>query len=135
MQYLSPCLLTSLGADLPYLETAAARGALIMHMDFRQRIPMASGAVDMVHCSWLFNVLESHEEMERVLMEWDRLVRPGGLIVQHGFRSKSEQVFSDASAHIRRVATFLQWDIVSWSTKNKVLHVTLARGTTALLPQ
>ncbi len=100
--------------DLPYLETAAARGAMVMHMDFRQQIPMTAGAVDMIHCSWLFNILSDFTEMERVMIEWDRLVRPDGLIVQNGFRSETREKFDSALAHIHKVATFLQWKLLAW---------------------
>lgn len=103
-------------ADLPYLETAAARGALVMHMDFRRHIPMAPGAVDMVHCSWLMNVLDTREEIESVLLEWDRLVRPGGYIVQHGFRAKNEETFTIFVNVIENLTKMLSWDMLEWST-------------------
>ena len=64
---------------LPYLETAAARGVLVVHLDFRRHIPMSPGAVDLLHCAWLMNVLSEREELEAMLMEWDRVVRPGAV--------------------------------------------------------
>lgn len=105
--------------NLPYLETAAARGALIMHMDFRRHVPMASGAVDMVHCSWAMNLLSMREEIEAVLMEWDRLVRPGGYIVQHGFRAKDNETFRILSHVVERVARLLQWEMLRWSDNTR----------------
>jgi SAM-dependent methyltransferase len=105
---------------LPYLETAGARGVLVMHMDFRNQIPMATGAVDMVHCSWLMNILSNQDEIAAILLEWDRLVRPGGFIVQYGFRSKDVLTFGSSISTIRRVASLLRWRQLHWSV-NKVL--------------
>ncbi len=108
---------------LPYLETAAARGVMAMHMDFRNTLPMVNGAVDMVHCSWLMNILETREEIEGVLMEWDRLVRPGGFIVQYGFRALTEAKFNEAVKIIRRVANLMRWSEIRWHSKKVLFFI------------
>ena len=99
---------------LPFLETAAARGVLAMHMDFRNHVPMVTGAVDMVHCSWLMNILSKQDEIEAILMEWDRLVRPGGYIVQYGFRNSDPNKFTELLGEIKRVARLLGWKELHW---------------------
>jgi SAM-dependent methyltransferase len=99
---------------LPYLETAAARGVIAMHMDFRNHVPMVSGAVDMVHCSWLMNILSTKVEITAILIEWDRLVRPGGYIVQHGFRNSDPNKFTELLGEIKRVARLLGWKELHW---------------------
>jgi SAM-dependent methyltransferase len=101
---------------LPFLETAAARGVLAMHMDFRNHVPMVTGAVDMVHCSWLMNILSTQDEIEAILMEWDRLVRPGGFIVQYGFRNSDRGVFESSLAIIRRTTRRMMWKQLHWET-------------------
>jgi SAM-dependent methyltransferase len=108
---------------LPYLETAAARGVLVMHMDFRNHVPMGPGAVDLVHCSWLMNILSKQDDIEAILMEWDRLVRPGGYIVQYGFRSSDETTFNVALMTIRRIAAFLKWTEVYWRSSQTLFFI------------
>ena len=102
---------------LPYLETAAARGVLVVHLDFRRHIPMSPGAVDLLHCAWLMNVLSEREELEAMLMEWDRVVRPGGLFVEEGFRSRNQRVYRSAVQTIVAVSTFLQWERLLWNNR------------------
>ncbi len=92
-----------------------------MHMDFRNHVPMAAGAVDMVHCSWLMNIITTQEEIVAMLMEWDRLVRPGGYIVQYGFRSINDNSFMEALATITRVAKLLRWEQKTFATPRQRL--------------
>eukprot|EP00897_Mesotaenium_endlicherianum_P005836 jgi/Mesen1/5280/ME000263S04390 len=66
-------------AGLPYMETIALRGLLPLHLPHKARLPFFDGTLDLVHTvnSIKYFTLLDFEEL---LFDWDRVLRPGGII-------------------------------------------------------
>eukprot|EP01036_Dinobryon_divergens_P032403 gene32403-41980_t len=107
---------------LPYLRTVAARGLLAMHLSVMSHQPFLSNSFDFIHCSWvLAYVTPTHRMYSQIFIEWDRLLTPGGLVVQQGAwcKHKSDeemlQIFSYTKYLLEVV---LQWTMIEWKVYN-----------------
>jgi len=97
---------------VPYMQTAAARGIITLYSDFRNTMPFSNDAFDVLHCARLFNVIQDTRSISNMLYEWDRVVRPGGLVIQYGYRSPN---FTKYTMHIQTTATkILRWRQRHW---------------------
>jgi len=65
---------------LPYMETIAQRGLVPLHVPHKARQPFFDGTLDIIHN---INSVKyfTPSEFEELLFEWDRILRPGGLVV------------------------------------------------------
>eukprot|EP00270_Netrium_digitus_P015359 TRINITY_DN5367_c0_g1_i1.p1 TRINITY_DN5367_c0_g1~~TRINITY_DN5367_c0_g1_i1.p1 ORF type:complete len:399 (-),score=99.11 TRINITY_DN5367_c0_g1_i1:525-1679(-) len=66
-------------AGLPYMETIALRGLIPLHVPHRARLPFFDNTLDVVHAVNSIKYLEL-PEFEELLFEWNRILRPGGVI-------------------------------------------------------
>eukprot|EP00850_Spirogloea_muscicola_P004074 SM000017S02814 [mRNA] locus=s17:459314:462095:- [translate_table: standard] len=64
---------------LPYMEAVALRGLVPLHMPMNARLPFFDGTLDIVHTSSSLKGVNVHE-FEELLFEWDRILRPAGII-------------------------------------------------------
>lgn len=64
---------------LPYMETIAQRGLVPLHLPHAARLPLFDNTLDLVHSvnSIKYPLLP---EFETLLFEWDRVLRPGGIL-------------------------------------------------------
>ena len=77
----------------PYLQVLSERGLLGILHDVREPLPMVEGAVDLVHCNDVLHWF-TPGEIERVLSDWHRVLRPGGYVIVY-FHQFSELDASD----------------------------------------
>ncbi|GJP43810.1 hypothetical protein CLOM_g3222 [Closterium sp. NIES-68] len=64
---------------LPYMETIALRGLVPLHVPLKARQPFFDNTLDIIHSAQsvrYFSVLE----LEELMFEWHRILRPGGII-------------------------------------------------------
>ncbi|GJP54210.1 hypothetical protein CLOM_g13308, partial [Closterium sp. NIES-68] len=64
---------------LPYMETIAARGLIPLHLPHQARFPFFDGTLDIIHSINSIKYMPPLE-FEEMLFEWDRVLRPGGLL-------------------------------------------------------
>ncbi|CAI5993804.1 unnamed protein product [Closterium sp. NIES-65] len=64
---------------LPYMETIAARGLIPLHLPHQARLPFFDGTLDIIHSINSIKYMPPLE-FEEMLFEWDRVLRPGGLL-------------------------------------------------------
>eukprot|EP00850_Spirogloea_muscicola_P015638 SM000122S25745 [mRNA] locus=s122:45280:47607:+ [translate_table: standard] len=64
---------------LPYMETIALRGLIPLHIPNKARLPFFDGTLDVVHSSSSLRHIKVIE-FEELMYEWDRILRPGGII-------------------------------------------------------
>ena len=64
--------------NLPFVQTTSARGVIAAHMSTERALPFTSHSFDLLHAHWVMAYLgTTPENLSRVLLEWDRVVRPG----------------------------------------------------------
>ena len=97
----------------PFLEAMGARGILGLRHDFTRSLPFADHAFDVVHSRmsglrFVGGTSNSMEErlaaLRRAVLEYDRVLRPGGYFVQVGWKlaTKFSVFASDAGANAAR---------------------------------
>eukprot|EP00897_Mesotaenium_endlicherianum_P002340 jgi/Mesen1/2133/ME000152S01217 len=64
---------------LPYMETIALRGLIPLHLPHKARLPFFDNTLDVVHSMNSIKYLPL-VEFEELLFEWNRVLRPGGII-------------------------------------------------------
>lgn len=70
---------TGINSGAPFLETMAQRGLLGLHLSHTARLPMFDHAMDMIHSMHSVQYLPT-EKFQLMVMDWDRVLRPGGLM-------------------------------------------------------
>eukprot|EP01036_Dinobryon_divergens_P029413 gene29413-38507_t len=104
---------------LPYLRTVAARGLIAMHVSITTHQPFLSNSFDFIHCSWVLAYVSPTPRMySQIFIEWDRLLTPGGLIVQRGAwcKRKANPAMLKLFSYSRYLLeTVLQWTILDWT--------------------
>ena len=99
----------------PFLEAMGARGILGLRYDFTRSLPFADHAFDVVHSRmsglrFVGGTSNSMDErlaaLRRAVLEYDRVLRPGGYFVQVGWKlaTKFSVFASDAGSECRQDA-------------------------------
>lgn len=84
---------TSENSGIPFMETIASRGLLGLHLPLSSRLPFFDGTLDLLH--WkpsTHKKMPSFDEFKVLLFEWDRILRPGGLLWLDRMRSPRESL-------------------------------------------
>eukprot|EP01036_Dinobryon_divergens_P031576 gene31576-41005_t len=110
-------------SQIPYLRTVAARGLLAMHISITDHQPFLSNTFNFIHCSWVLAYVEQTPEVyTSIMIEWDRLLTPGGLVVQQGAWSpKRNSGDTDVLWEYVKymLQNVLQWNIIKWEVEVK----------------
>ncbi|CAI5505003.1 unnamed protein product [Closterium sp. Naga37s-1] len=64
---------------LPYMETIALRGLVPLHVPTKARQPFFDNTLDIIHSAQSVRYF-SVSELEELMFEWHRILRPGGII-------------------------------------------------------
>ncbi|VAI85764.1 unnamed protein product [Triticum turgidum subsp. durum] len=64
----------------PFAETVALRGLVPLYATMSQRLPFFDNTMDMVHTAGFFEGWVDLQLLDFVLFDWDRVLRPGGLL-------------------------------------------------------
>ncbi|KAK3129177.1 hypothetical protein QOZ80_6BG0473090 [Eleusine coracana subsp. coracana] len=73
-------LSTALNVGAPFAETIALRGLLPLYATLSQRLPLFDNTMDLVHTAGFFDGWVDLQLLDFVLFDWDRVLRPGGLL-------------------------------------------------------
>ena len=103
-------------SELPYLRTVASRGLIAMHIPITEHQPFLSSTFNFIHCSWVLAYVEAYPEVyTSILIEWDRLLTPGGLVVQQGAWTNMSVNVDELYAFVKYLLeSVLQWKIITW---------------------
>eukprot|EP00850_Spirogloea_muscicola_P015496 SM000119S25639 [mRNA] locus=s119:147678:150443:+ [translate_table: standard] len=81
---------TGMNSGAPFLETIALRGLPALHLPHKQRLPFFDGTLDLIHQMHSVHELPQ-PELKLLLLDWDRILRPGGLLwIDNYYKSKQE---------------------------------------------
>nr|BAK05115.1 predicted protein [Hordeum vulgare subsp. vulgare] len=70
----------ALNLGAPFAETVALRGLVPLYATMSQRLPFFDNTMDIVHTAGFFEGWVDLQLMDFVLFDWDRVLRPGGLL-------------------------------------------------------
>eukprot|EP00897_Mesotaenium_endlicherianum_P008397 jgi/Mesen1/7586/ME000393S06679 len=76
---------------LPYMETIALRGLVPLHWPHLARLPFFDGTLDIVHTAFSIKFF-SMLAFEELLFDYDRVLRPGGLIWLDQFYASGQDI-------------------------------------------
>jgi len=71
---------TALNLGAPFNEMIALRGLIPLYISLNQRLPFFDNTMDMIHTTGLMDGWIDLLLMDFVLYDWDRVLRPGGLL-------------------------------------------------------
>ncbi|KAJ1256128.1 hypothetical protein BS78_K081300 [Paspalum vaginatum] len=70
----------ALNLGAPFAETIALRGLVPLYATMSQRLPLFDNTMDLVHTAGFFQGWVDLQLLDFVLFDWDRVLRPGGLL-------------------------------------------------------
>ncbi|XP_060206330.1 probable methyltransferase At1g29790 [Lycium barbarum] len=71
---------TALNLGAPFSETIALRGLIPLYVTLNQRLPFFDNAMDLIHTNGLMDGWIDLQLLDFILFDWDRVLRPGGLL-------------------------------------------------------
>ncbi|GMN43869.1 hypothetical protein TIFTF001_013067 [Ficus carica] len=71
---------TALNLGAPFNEMIALRGLIPLHVTLNQRLPFFDNTMDLIHTAGFLNGWIDLLLMDFILFDWDRILRPGGLL-------------------------------------------------------
>lgn len=82
---------TAINLGAPFSEMIALRGLVPLYVSLNQRLPFFDNTVDLVHTSGLMDGWIDLLLLDFILYDWDRILRPGGLLwIDRFFCSKKD---------------------------------------------
>ncbi|KAJ1691486.1 hypothetical protein LUZ63_015641 [Rhynchospora breviuscula] len=71
---------TALNIGAPFSDTIALRGLIPLYTTMSQRLPFFDNTMDLIHTSNFLDGWIELQLMDFILFDWDRILRPGGLL-------------------------------------------------------
>jgi len=71
---------TALNLGAPFNEIIALRGLIPLHVTLNQRLPFFDNTMDLIHTTGFMDGWIDLLLMDFILFDWDRILRPGGLL-------------------------------------------------------
>uniref|UniRef100_A0A7N0R7V3 S-adenosyl-L-methionine-dependent methyltransferase n=1 Tax=Kalanchoe fedtschenkoi TaxID=63787 RepID=A0A7N0R7V3_KALFE len=71
---------TSLNLGAPFSEMIALRGLVPLYITLNQRLPFFDNTMDLIHTTGFMDGWIDFQLMDFILYDWDRILRPGGLL-------------------------------------------------------
>lgn len=104
----------TLNLGAPFSETIAHRGLVPLYISINQRLPFFDNTLDIVHTTLLLDGWIDHQLLDFVLFDFDRVLRPGGLLWIDRFFSVEEDI-SQYVLYFKR----LRYKVHRWTTVPK----------------
>ncbi|BFI15703.1 protein MpPMT.4 [Marchantia polymorpha subsp. ruderalis] len=82
----------TLNLGAPFNELIALRGLLPLYLSPNQRLPFFDNTLDIIHTTLFLDGWIDHQLLDFILFDWDRCLRPGGLLWIDRFFSKKEDM-------------------------------------------
>ncbi|KAL8028895.1 hypothetical protein ABFX02_14G192200 [Erythranthe guttata] len=71
---------TALNLGAPFSETIALRGLIPLYVTLNQRLPFFDNSMDLIHTAGFMDGWIDLQLLDFILFDWDRVLRPGGLL-------------------------------------------------------
>ncbi|GER57771.1 S-adenosyl-L-methionine-dependentmethyltransferases superfamily protein [Striga asiatica] len=71
---------TALNLGAPFSETIALRGLVPLYVTLNQRLPFFDNTMDIIHTTGFLDGWIDLQLLDFILFDWDRVLRPGGLL-------------------------------------------------------
>ncbi|XP_004234443.3 probable methyltransferase At1g29790 [Solanum lycopersicum] len=71
---------TAMNLEAPFSETIALRGLVPLYATLNQRLPLFDNTMDLIHTIGLIDGWIDLQLLDFILFDWDRVLRPGGLL-------------------------------------------------------
>ncbi|CAI9769013.1 unnamed protein product [Fraxinus pennsylvanica] len=71
---------TALNLGAPFNEMIALRGLIPLYVTLNQRLPFFDNTLDLIHTAGFMDGWIDLQLMDFILFDWDRILRPGGLL-------------------------------------------------------
>ncbi|TMW97083.1 hypothetical protein EJD97_006231 [Solanum chilense] len=71
---------TAMNLEAPFSETIALRGLVPLYVTLSQRLPFFDNTMDLIHTIGLIDGWIDLQLLDFILFDWDRVLRPGGLL-------------------------------------------------------
>ncbi|KAL6524888.1 hypothetical protein OROMI_030481 [Orobanche minor] len=71
---------TALNLGAPFSEMIALRGLIPLYVTLNQRLPFFDNTMDMIHTTGFMDGWIDLQLLDFILFDWDRVLRPGGLL-------------------------------------------------------
>uniref|UniRef100_A0A1D1YC37 Putative methyltransferase PMT15 n=1 Tax=Anthurium amnicola TaxID=1678845 RepID=A0A1D1YC37_9ARAE len=71
---------TAVNVGAPFAETIALRGLVPLYVTLNQRLPLFDNTMDLIHTTVFLDGWIDLQLLDFVLFDWDRVLRPGGLL-------------------------------------------------------
>eukprot|EP00271_Cylindrocystis_brebissonii_P002235 TRINITY_DN1266_c0_g2_i1.p1 TRINITY_DN1266_c0_g2~~TRINITY_DN1266_c0_g2_i1.p1 ORF type:complete len:1074 (-),score=238.24 TRINITY_DN1266_c0_g2_i1:1596-4817(-) len=104
---------------IPYMETIAQRGLIPLHMPHKARLPFYDNTLDIIHCVNSVKYLPMLE-FEELMYDWNRVLRPGGVIWFEMFYAPVEEMAVYVGVLDALGYKKLYWKIIPKSTFSEV---------------
>ncbi|KAA8545137.1 hypothetical protein F0562_019974 [Nyssa sinensis] len=83
---------TALNLGAPFNEIIALRGLIPLYVTLNQRLPFFDNTMDLIHTSGSIDGWIDLQLMDFILYDWDRILRPGGLLwIDRFFCNRKDQ--------------------------------------------
>lgn len=109
----------TLNLGAPFNEVIALRGLLPLYVSVGSRLPFFDNTLDIVHSSLFLDGWVGTELLQFVLFDWDRVLRPRGLLWVDRFFCKKEDVKMYVDEFERLRYRKLLWRVVPKSDKSE----------------
>ncbi|KAF5802753.1 putative S-adenosyl-L-methionine-dependent methyltransferase [Helianthus annuus] len=76
---------TALNLGAPFNEMIALRGLIPLYVTLNQRLPFFDNTLDLIHTTGFMDGWIDLRLMDFILFDWDRILRPGGLLLVDQF--------------------------------------------------
>ncbi|KAJ8775042.1 hypothetical protein K2173_020046 [Erythroxylum novogranatense] len=107
----------TLNIGAPFSEVIALRGLLPLYVSIGSRLPFFDNTLDIVHSSLFLDGWIGMELLQFVLFDWDRVLRPKGLLWVDRFFCKKEELKLYLNEFIRIGYRKLLWRVVPKTDK------------------
>ncbi|GJP54910.1 hypothetical protein CLOM_g13924 [Closterium sp. NIES-68] len=94
----------------PVMEVLAHRALPALHLPLTARLPLFDSSLGLIHCAFWPSVLAHPPVLESALYDWDRVLRPGGLVWLERVPFSRPLI-----RKILAVAEVAQWKKVKWT--------------------
>ncbi|KAK6121123.1 hypothetical protein DH2020_045111 [Rehmannia glutinosa] len=83
---------TALNLGAPFSETIALRGLVPLYATLNQRLPFFDNTMDLIHTGGFMDGWIDLQLLDFILFDWDRVLRPGGLLWIDRFFCKRKEL-------------------------------------------
>ncbi|KAL8155509.1 putative methyltransferase At1g29790 [Apium graveolens] len=83
---------TALNLGAPFNEMIALRGLIPLYVTLNQRLPFFDNTMDLIHTTGFMDGWIDFQLMDFILFDWDRILRPGGLLWIDRFFCKKKDI-------------------------------------------